>query len=419
MIDALSYIGALLAAVAALIKYVAARICGRPRTRAFQYLLLGLTLLSASLTLSAPLTLTLAARLDPVPNLTRLLSNALAMGAAYCVLVLATVAPAQDRHPRRRVASHATVLVLGVATMTGLLVSADTEHTTTFVATYGRDPLIDLYLTIYAGYLCWGMVAFHRLGRRYFHEQSVTIIGRAGFRVIGVGLLFGYLWVLSRAVDVIAQHTGWTIAASPMVESALLTSICAGLLAAGVTFSEWVPLLLRTRVAFYLRGPIVRVRIAVALVQLNLLWRPLVEVFPEVVVKLDGQNDATKLYRRIIEIRDVQLRLAPYVHPDAQVAAAELAALRPDRERSLAVFEAAALATGLDAYRVQHRHAREGEPAINYVDHERILGNPLDEARHLASVALAFRCSRTIRTVRHRLRPRPGQPTVRFVLAKR
>lgn len=418
MIDALSYVGALLAAVAALIKYVAARVCGRPRTRAFQLLLLGLALLSASLTLSAPLTVTLAASLDPVPNLTRLLSNTLAMGAAYCVLVLSTVASAQDCHPRRRAVGHATVLILGVLTMTVLLVGADTEHTTTFVATYGRDPLIDLYLAIYAGYMCWGMITFHRLGHRYFHEQSVTIIARAGFRVIGVGLFFGYMWVVSRAVDVIAQHAGWTITPSPMADSTLLTSICAGLLAVGVTFPEWVPLLLRTRVAFYLRGPIVQVRVAVALAQLNLLWRPLVEAFPEVVVNLDGQSDATRLYRRIIEIRDVQLRLSPYVHPDAQLAAAELAALRPDRERSLALFEAAALATGLDAYRVQHRYPNDEGPAINYVDYERILGNPLDEARHLASVALAFRCSRTIRTVRQRLQPRPGQPTVRFALAK-
>jgi len=405
--NCLSYAGALLTMAAAVTKYLAARRPGRPRTRARQFLILGLLLLSAALALGAPASLQLAHRYEAVPNLARLIGDVLAMGAAYCMLVLSTMAPGRDPHPQRRITGHAAVFLVGALAMAFLLDLANTAPTAAFVATYGADLLIDLYLAIYAGYLSWGMVTFHRLGRRYFHAPSTTIIARAGFRVTQLGLSFGYLWLLTRAIDVLAQHTGWPIG-TPSIGATVLPVLCAWLVGLGVTFPEWMPPLLRSRTAWHLLRPVAHLRVIVALALITLLWRPLVRAFPEVVVDVSTCGGAAMLYRRVIEIRDVQLRLAPYSHPDAQLLAANRSRREPTDEYSLALFEAAALATGLDAFRARREHLYTDGPVVDYVDHDRILATPFDEARHLAAVGVAFRCSRTVRFVRRTLWHRPG-----------
>ncbi|OXM44284.1 hypothetical protein CFP71_40740 [Amycolatopsis thailandensis] len=410
MNDVLSYSGALLASAAAVTKYLAARDSGRPRTRARQFLIFGLLLLAAALTLGAPATARLALRYEAVPNLARLVGDVVAMGAANCLLALSTMAPGRDPHPHRRITGHTAVFLAGALAMALLLDAANTAPTTAFVSTYGGEPLIDMYLAVYAGYLTWAMATFHRLGHRYFHAPSTTIIARTGFRLTQLGLTCGYLWLLTRAIDVLALHTGWPIGA-PLIGATVLPGLCAALVALGVSFPEWMPPLLRTRAARCLLRPIAHLRVMVALALVSMLWRPLVRAVPGVVVNVTVCGRTTMLYRRVIEIRDVQLRLAPYVHPDAQLVAAARSRREPAHEHSLALCEAAALATGLDAFRAQQRRPHPESPRVDYVNHDRIGATPFDEARHLATVAVAFRFSRTIRHVRRSLRPRPERST--------
>ncbi|MFK0249586.1 MAB_1171c family putative transporter [Amycolatopsis azurea] len=404
----MSYAGALLAIAAAVSKYLAARGSGRPWTRARLFLILGLLLLGTALALGAPATTRLTLSYEPVPNMTRLVGDVLAMGAACCLLALSTMAPGRDPHPYRRITSHAAALLAAALAMATLLDAADTEPTAAFVSVYGGELLIDLYLAVYAGYLTWGMVTFERLGRRYFHAPSTTIIARTGFRLSRLGLHCGYLWLLTRAIDVLALHTGWPISTPPV--AGVLPALCAALVAFGVTFPEWMPPLLRTRPAEQVLRLIAHLRVMMALALVSMLWRPLVRAVPDVVVDFTSCGRATRLYRRVIEIRDVQLRLVPYVHPAAQFVAAARTRREPNDEHSLALFEAAALATALEGYRMRQRHLGSDCPMVDYVDHGRILATPFDEARHLAAVAVAFRFSRTIRFVRRQLCPCPDHP---------
>ncbi|WP_219152383.1 MAB_1171c family putative transporter [Amycolatopsis sp. TNS106] len=385
-------------------KFLATRDSGRPWTRARRFLITGLLLLAAALVLAAPASMQAIGLCAAMPNLGRLGADLLAMGAAYCILALSTAAPDRDPHPRRRLFRHGAVFVIGAVVMAVLLDAANTAQTSSFVSTYGHDPLITLYLAIYAGYLIWSMVTFHLLGHRYFHAPSTTIVARTGFRMVQGGLCCGYLWLLTQLADVLARHTSWPIA-TPAACHTVLPGLCAILVAAGVSFPEWMPPLLRTRTGRVLLRPVAHVRVMLALAMVSLLWRPLVRAFPEVVVDVAYCGRTTMLYRRVIEIRDIQLLLAPYVHPDAQFMAAARIRREPTHEHSLALIEAATLATGLDAFGVRRRYPTAESPTVDYVDHDRIVATPFDEARHLAAVAVAFRFSRTVRFVRRSLRP--------------
>ena len=139
MLDWLNF-GALALAVA-VATYKLLRVRGKPGADGIRYLCAFFLCIGLGLAVMAPPVLTAVSRIEPVPNLGRLVGNGLEMLAAYFLGALgrSIARPADTRRWLRR---HA-VLLAGALTLMGvLLTTADTEFTLNFVNVYSRDPRV-------------------------------------------------------------------------------------------------------------------------------------------------------------------------------------------------------------------------------------------------------------------------------------
>jgi hypothetical protein len=113
---------------------------------------------------------------------------------------------------------------------------------------------------------------------------------------------------------------------------------------------------------------------------------------------LDDDDCVVSLYRRVIELRDAQLLLAPFAHPDARPLADRLArrrALRPAQRE--AVVEAAILASALYRFQAGCRvPAGQRPPTIPTGEQH---GDLLAEATHLSQMGRALDTDSTVRDV--------------------
>ncbi|MEV7023186.1 MAB_1171c family putative transporter, partial [Kitasatospora sp. NPDC093558] len=135
---------------------------------------------------------------------------------------------------------------------------------------------------------------------------------------------------------------------------------------------------------------------------------PAVELLPDAarVGRRAPHGARFALYRRIIEIRDGQLALRPYVHPQVPSWVAELTAstggVRFRRRHEAAVtVEAAGIAAALEAAEAGHRYP--AEPSAGYVPSEGQVGID-EEVAWLVKVADAFTTSPAVAGVRSRVR---------------
>ncbi|QWF85852.1 hypothetical protein HUW46_09332 [Amycolatopsis sp. CA-230715] len=377
---------------------------------ALQFFVVGLLLFSLSLAIGAPLTLRAAEQVDLVPNLTHLLGNVFTMAAACCLLVVSTIAPEDRRDPARAVMWHVGFLVICVTTMVLLFWGSSSASRSTLAIASGDEPVVAPYLTIYGGYLAWATLVYHSLGRRYFQASLATPVARTGFRLTLLGFHAGSLWLACSLLELIAPPELANAVPAILTDSNVWGSVCAILVAIGTVYPE---IRIAGRQPIALAGPrpaYCRPRLIVALVQLHLLWRPLVKAFPEVVAELDNHDCATRLYRRVIEIRDAQLRLAPYVPPAVRALVESMPSTRGESGNDSVLLEAARLAVGLDAYRVAPRSRYVDRTTDDHSVHPGNMTDPLDEARYLVGVAVAFRWSRSIRNLRRRMRLAPESP---------
>jgi hypothetical protein len=109
-------------------------------------------------------------------------------------------------------------------------------------------------------------------------------------------------------------------------------------------------------------------------------------------------------YRRVIEIRDGQLALGPYVHPEVPAWVALATARLAEDERE-ATAEAAFLAAALEAAALGRRFPDgPGMDAVVPLEAQGVAG----EVARLVRVADAFRSSPAVSAVRARLRTELG-----------
>ncbi|GAB3492140.1 MAB_1171c family putative transporter [Amycolatopsis cihanbeyliensis] len=332
-----------------------------------------------------------------IPSLGRLLSNVCTLIAAYGFLTLMR----HVSHPPERARAHSRwrlgALLAALAVLTAMFfLSRVPEGTGIFTGLYREQPTLAVYTLVYSAYLGVALVDLGWLGAGTIRHARGYL--RAGMILVFTGCLLGLAYVAQKVVSVLGEVLG----AGPPAEA-----LCAGPFSTvGCTFAVGMPALSVLAIILGAAIPALGPRIAGLLRwpgqwrahrRLYPLWRALYRAAPEIALTSPQavQGDAPRhdmgfrLYRRVIEIRDGLLILAPYRDPDGTAAhrrAAEATGLSgPDLD---AAVEAADIAAAL-------RRKDAGPPAAEE-DTRREPAEESDlaaEAAWLARVATAFAAS--------------------------
>lgn len=388
------YLVALLAVFAGL--HIAVGAQGRQRTASRVYLAAALCAIATALVLAAPVTLAASARLEPIPNVTRLVGDAIAMCAAWCVLAMLAHAIGPPATASRRTAIAAGVLIAWVTAMTVLLIAARTRFTIQFATDYADNPSAVAYEAMYLSYMCWGMVSYIWLIRHYIRHSDNQLM-RIGLQINMVAAGLGLTWAAWKVTNtVIISVTGRPFADQASISELLAATVIA-LIAIGVTLPSWTSWSTRVRAWRDYRA-------------LTPLWKTVTAEVPQVLLPGNALNDGIEfaLYRRVIEIRDAQRALRPYIDPElANQFAGIVQRLSP--ERANLVTEAAELATALTAHAAGLRYHPDC-PDIG-IPRQHSTVDVHTEARWLAHLARVMRTDQHVTALANRILRQPSDPT--------
>lgn len=391
----LAYVAAAVAVLAAL--YKLARPRDGVRTPELGYLCGSLVCLGVAAVLLAPVTLAATSTVEPSPNFTRWLGNALAMGGAFCIveMIRHTVRRGGARPVAGRTLGNVAVLLCCVAIMLVCLDIGHTRWTVDFVNEYAHEPAIAGYEFVYCGYLGYAIVSFIGLLAPYVRAAPHRLL-RIGMGTIVTGVSIAGLWVLWKiSMSAVKLVSDAQLAVEGPVSLAM-ASVSILVIVAGVTMAAWAPLL---------QAPVDALRTRVASHRLRALWRELAAELPGIALPYQPMHRLTArrltgkmaLYRRVVEIRDAQLTMRAYIPADL--------ATRVGAEADPAVLEAAGFAAAVEAHRAGHRY--HDDPADGPVPRA-VRRDLLAEAAALRAVARAYTSSRAVRAVRSQVRAEVG-----------
>lgn len=322
---------------------------GRLEQRALLGMLLSLSL---GLTLSFPPVYLGLDRLVGVANLSRLLSDVLAMGCGLGLQVCLLLATG-GRHSGVRQTRSRTWWLLGSGTLMTALFFVDpvTVETVHHMIRYG-GPSFGWYRIIYLTFLCVALADVVRLCWRSARQARRPLVA-LGLRLYTLAAALGVLYVLHALGQL---GVWWSGVANPLGRPELLSQALIGgvavLLAAGSSIPLWARLAEGDALGR-------RLRTYRALQRLRPLWVVLADCAPEIALtprrgrlvdRLDPRDLDFRLYRRVVEIRDGYLALRPHVDPadggSADVRATEIGAATEGRRSTI---EAAQLAAAVAA----------------------------------------------------------------------
>jgi Family of unknown function (DUF6545) len=380
---------------------------------------------SAMLTLAAAVTVIIPPvqvaidRTTGVTDLALLLRHTLALGCACAAqaFLLYSSYPQAEADPKVRRQVWALVgTLLAMAAL--FLVGQAQDEGFDLLGHHGNSPTVLLYWLLWLGYLGAALVNAARLLRRWARLTDQVLL-RPGLRLIAAGAAVGLGYVGYHLVLLATSQLGWPPQQRLSDQQLIIQGLTIAsqvLLVAGLTLPAWGP---RVGLPKLLRW----VDHYCGLWRLYPLWRVLCEAFPGVALepptgvwrdrrRLRGLE--FRLHRRVGEMRDVQLRLRPYLDSRVAEAAATLghnAGL--EGEELGAVVEAASLAAALDAK--VHHQLRAGPVATGLTggDHGSSVGADLSsEVARLTRVAQAFTGSPLVAAAA-RDRSRTTRPTAR------
>lgn len=300
----------------------------RDTARLEQRALCGMLLaLSGALTLSFPPVYLGLDQLAGVANLSRLLSDGLAMGAALGLQAFLLLATGDRRTGVRRARSRAVCMVGCLALMTAMFFADPIEVETVDHMIRHAGPSFALYRITYLAFLGAALAAaMHRCWRSARQARSPLVA--LGLRLYTVAAALGALYLLHGLGQL---GIWWSGRANPFARPELLSQGLVGSAAVLVAVGSTVPLWGRAPGVGALRWWFRTYR---ALRRLRPLWVALTTCSPEIALAprrgwfadhLDLRDLDFRLYRRVVEIRDGYLSLRPYVDPVARVTAEALA----------------------------------------------------------------------------------------------
>lgn len=391
MADLAYYLAGVVAVLAAVLKVLKTR--GQRWSPGMSYLVGELVCIGVSAVLLAPSTLRLCARLEPLPNLTRLIGNVLTAASVFCMLGVLAYAAQPAEAARRRLRGQRYVFVTTAVVMAALLVTARTRFTVDFVNVYATHPLVVAYEVVFLAYVMWAMIGVVRLVYQV-SGQAGSVFLRTGLRIQVVGAAIGLTWALWKITITLLKATTRLSVPLEGEVSSLLSAVAVLLIVLGATTPAWGPPVSR---------PIAWLRAHQAYRRLEPLWSALHTAVPDLELYLPDAGAELRLYRRIVEIRDTSLVLRVHFHPAAPAWADETArAAGITSERTIAVIvEAANLAGALEAHSTGRRYHADGSTSAS----PRELDADIDaESRWLTQVSEAFATSPIVESVRRRVR---------------
>ncbi|MFH8465956.1 MAB_1171c family putative transporter [Streptomyces sp. NPDC017991] len=283
--------------------------------------------------------------------------------------------PTEQGARRAKLLMAGAISVITVMAVLFALLTPVSQRPTDFTLYYAHDPAFQAYLLLY---MCTYTVAEIYLARvcwKYAGEIKDPWISR-GLRLIAVGavITLGYSGI--RLCAILGAEFGFSVRpAEPYAW------ICGDI---GATL---------TQIGYFM--PIVAARLLGArrerqqYQQLERLWQAVSAAEPSIVFvepAKDSRDRSFDLYRRVVEIRDAQIELRPYLAPEARA----LAETRRSAWWRPAKYQAAAVtADQICAALLQREDGPVSSPAT-YADAALNTPTPQQDLRHLVRVAHYF-----------------------------
>lgn len=346
---------------------------------AHRYLCAFALLMGASLLVLDPATLTELGR--AVPEVAAVLAGDALKTAALSSLLLFAVSLSLEAGSRRRRATRRLAgSALGVQLASAALLFAAHPSARRGVLLAGglaSRLLLGAYDALFTGYAVWCLIVLGRILVSHLRGAAPGPL-RVGLRLALAAVAAGTLWTAWSLDDIAGTLLTGSQDGGEDALSNVLGMVCVTLAVAAATVTLWSARLV---------APLRRLRAYRAYRALEPLWSALHAEFPEIALTLSGPGrriplwDAEfALYRRIIEIRDAQLALRPYLSP----AHADPESLAGPAH---AADEAAALAAALANYRqgLRPTDTPDAAPGLQPVP-----GTVEAEASWLVLVARAF-----------------------------
>ncbi|MBK6873816.1 MAG: hypothetical protein IPG94_21265 [Kineosporiaceae bacterium] len=342
-------------------------------------------LLAISATFFVPAVYLAAGRLTGVANIGEPIARTALAGAAWSVQVMLERLVDDEGAPRRASRRVPVLAVFVVALWVCFIVAPVDRPTRMFTRDYGDEPVVAAYLVISLGYLALGLTAVVRDTRRYARTARRTLA--IALRLIGYGCLFGLAYIAVKVTFLLLLVTTHTSDASALAPALVRSLALAGALL--VMAGSVLPLL--ASAGPRLLGPLRSYR---DLRWLYPLWALMYRSTPDIAMDptASALADALRLrdlemrrYRRVIEIRDGRLALAPYIDP-AHPSCVPDGAASPELGDRTAAVEAARL---LDAAARKARGASPSRTPAPSPDKAATLADEIDwlvrVSRHLRS----------------------------------
>jgi hypothetical protein len=337
----------------------------RPNDWSVRTFWLTLLALAVTLTLLLPPVYFAVDSVSRVPNLARLLAHSLTLGASWSVQAYLAYLnyPESEAHPSVRRNGWVLLGTLVLMTIFFVLAPVDHEAPADFMTRYGDAPFVLEYRLVFLLYLGFALVNVVGLSWRYAGMAERAALS-LGLRIDAVGAVVGLGYVAHEAARVATVRLGlpYPIEDADSLTQ-LLVAISITLIVVGSTMPSWgahvgIP-------ALYQWGDRYR-----ALRQLHGLWRVLFQAAPEIALEpprswladaLDVRDLGFRLYRRVVEIRDGELALRPYLDAEVVDRVRELAGKPGVHDQQFVeMVEATCLAAAL---RAKGRGLRANRPA--------------------------------------------------------
>ncbi|VBA62301.1 MAB_1171c family putative transporter [Mycobacterium attenuatum] len=251
------------------------------------------------------------------------------------------------------------------------------SHPTDFDYYYATIGIVDVFLAVYLCAYTFGLLRLIMLCVHWIPRVHRQIWLRRGLTLLAVGSAIAIGYSIGKAIAITAAWAGISMHSLNITIAPAFASLGAALMLVGFVCPSLIPQCSGAARQLW------------ALYRLRVLWSDLGDALPDNTRTIPTMRRSirTRLYRRVIEIRDALLILQPHLRPETTTRAEQLATtLHITTSKQGAAIEAARIAAALHAHRSGWA-TTDGAEVFYQPDQLSFTG----EVRWLAAVATAYR----------------------------